>query len=307
MSNKTNISLKPIKVEKKDNTSLGKEASSLKSLVEIANELDRRGLAKEADVLDKLIKEAFIKQAYSWSKFRADFKLLSNQISKDVGSAIDRGEAAVSEAIEGAKEVGRDIQTLYNLGIDKIEESSRKALSAILDNPDVLNALSLITKIGAAGAMAFPEPATTAAGLAVLKGSAAFDILAAIGYFNKGENISGWASIVSAVVTVPAGLVYQAYKGLMLLKSSGSFVILAKAAPAALISAFIVGLEVFIEAVEGGLNKLSEPDSIIYSAINQRQAESGSVDQNKIKRNMETSGRELLAMLTSMKSDLSKA
>lgn len=49
------IYLKSIKVKKKDNTSLGKEASSLKGLVETANELDRRGLAKEADILDSII------------------------------------------------------------------------------------------------------------------------------------------------------------------------------------------------------------------------------------------------------------
>lgn len=339
-----NFSLKHNKQKLKKGARIGSMVTNnkgtymLKELTKIANELDQRGLSKEADALDELVRATLIKEAYSWREFKRDFNLLSNQVAEDVGSAVDRGEAvidkakhdlsllstqvsrdigsaidkgeavvdeAVEGAIEGAKAVGRDVEELYHLGVDKIEEGSRKALSAILDNPDIFNALSLVTKIGAAGAIAFP--ATAAPGLVALRGSAAFDILAAIGYFNKGENISGWASIVSAVVFAPAGLVFQVYKGLMLLKNSGSIVILSKAAPAALISAFIVGLEVLIEAIEGGLNELSKPDSVVSEAIKQKQAEPGSVDQEKIKSNMETSGRELLIMLNDIKSDLSKA
>ena len=98
MSNKTNISLKPIKVEKKDNTSLGKEASSLKSLVEIANELDRRGLAKEADVLDKLIKEAPTKAICSIEKSKS-IKRPNNAVPKAVENTINAVVKALMEPI----------------------------------------------------------------------------------------------------------------------------------------------------------------------------------------------------------------
>ena len=182
-----------------------------------------------------------------------------------------------------------------------------KALSVILNNPDVLDTISTIVKIGAVGAILFPEPATTAGGLVALKGSAAFDTLAAIGYFNKGKNISGWSSVVAAVLSVPAGAVFQIYKSFMLLKNSGSLVLISKEAPAALVNGLSVAIEVIIKVIEEGLNKLYDPNSIISSAIAKKKKDKPeSVDEKKIKNNMETSGRELIETLTNIKSELDK-
>ena len=182
-----------------------------------------------------------------------------------------------------------------------------KALSVILNNPDVLDTISSIVKIGAVGAILFPEPATTAGGLVALKGSAAFDTLAAIGYFNKGKNISGWSSVVAAVLSVPAGAVFQIYKSFMLLKNSGSLVLISKEAPAALVNGLSVAIEVIIKVIEEGLNKLYDPNSIISSAIAKKKKDKPeSVDEKKIKNNMETSGRELIETLTNIKSELDK-
>ena len=182
-----------------------------------------------------------------------------------------------------------------------------KALSVILNNPDVLDTISSIVKIGAVGAILFPELGSTAGGLVALKGSAAFDTLAAIGYFNKGKNISGWSSVVAAVLSVPAGAVFQIYKSFMLLKNSGSLVLISKEAPAALVNGLSVAIEVIIKVIEEGLNKLYDPNSIISSAIAKKKKDKPeSVDEKKIKNNMETSGRELIETLTNIKSELDK-
>lgn len=271
----------------------------LEKLIKLSNELDQRGLKKEADELDLLIK-----QAYSWNKFQKDLDMLTNQIGKDLDAGVEKAKLVTDEVVGGVKEVGKDVKSLVNMGLDEAEKAAKEAARAILKNPDVLNALSLFTKIGAAGAMAFPEPATTAAGIAVLKGSGVLDLLAAIGYFNKGENISGWSSIISAVVTVPAGVIYKAYKGIMILKSSGSMVLLRKAAPVSMVSAVIVGLEIMIEVIENGLNQIADASSSVSTAMNMAKEESSEIDLQKIKRNMKASGKVLTTTLKSIKSEL---
>ena len=93
----------------------------------------------------------------------------------------------------------------------------------------------------------------------------------------------------------------------MLLKNSGSLVLISKEAPAALVNGLSVTIEVIIKVIEEGLNKLYDPNSIISSAIAKKKKDKPeSVDEKKIKNNMETSGRELIETLTNIKSELDK-
>lgn len=270
-----------------------------KELIKLSNELDRRGLYKEADELDLLIK-----QAYSWSKFKQDLDLLTTQVSKDLDAGLDKAKVVTDEVVGGVKEVGKDVSSLVNMGKDEVEKAISAAASAILKNPDVLNALSLITKIGAAGAIAFPEPGTSAAGAVVLRGSGVLDLLAAIGYFHKGENISGWASLISAAVIVPAGIIFKAYRGLMLLRNSGGIVILRKTAPAALVAGFEAGLDILIEIIEEGLNQISDENSSVSIAMNMAKEEVGSIDLQQVKNNLLASGKEISATFREIRSEI---
>jgi len=192
----------------------------------------------------------------------------------------------------------------------KEPEENSTFVDAILNNPDVVDTLSLGTKIGSLGAIAFPVagPGTTAAGVAGMKASIVLDLIAAIGYFNKGESISGlfslFAAAVGTLITIPKPLLFQFYKTLLNLKSSGSFILIAKEAPQWLVASVETGIDVLLEATEAVTNDLNT-GSIISSAIaKEKEDKPESVDEEKIRKNIETSSREVIKNLTDIKSEL---
>ena len=174
----------------------------------------------------------------------------------------------------------------------------------VFNNPDVVDALSLGTKFASLGAIVLLK--SPAAGSAGLKASIGFDVIAAIGYFNKGKNINGLFSLFSAFVSglIPKQLFFQFYKTLMSLKSSGSLILLAKQAPLWLITSVETGIDVLLEATEAVTNDLIA-GSIISSAIaKEKENKPESVDEKKIRKNIETSSREIIKNLNDIKSEL---
>jgi hypothetical protein len=176
----------------------------------------------------------------------------------------------------------------------------------VFNNPDVVDNLSLGTKFVSLGAIVWPDPATTAGGLAGMKASIVLDVIAAIGYFNKGENISGLFSLFAAFASglIPKQLFFQFYKTLMSLKGSGSFILIAKEAPLWLVTSVETGIDVLLEATEAVTNDLNT-GTIISSAIaKEKEDKPESVDEKKIRKNIETSSREVIKNLTDIKSEL---
>ncbi len=176
----------------------------------------------------------------------------------------------------------------------------------VFNNPDVVDNLSLGTKFVSLGAIVWPDPATTAGGLAGMKASIVLDVIAAIGYFNKGENISGLFSLFAAFASglIPKQLFFQFYKTLMSLKGSGSFILIAKEAPLWLVTSVETGIDVLLEATEAVTNDLNT-GTIISSAIaKEKEDKPESVDEKKIRKNIETSSREVIKNLNDIKSEL---
>ena len=196
-------------------------------------------------------------------------------------------------------------------GKEPEEEPDSGFVDAMLDNPvfnnpDVVDNLSLGAKFVSLGAIVWPDPATTAGGLAGMKASIVLDVIAAIGYFNKGENISGLFSLFAALAggLIPKQLFFQFYKTLMSLKGSGSFILIAKEAPLWLVTSVETGIDVLLEATEAVTNDLNT-GTIISSAIaKEKEDKPESVDEKKIRKNIETSSREVIKNLTDIKSEL---
>jgi len=169
----------------------------IKELSKIANELDKRGLVKEADIVD-----ALLKKAYSPSNALRDLK---------------GGAGAVKEVLydtpkrQWSKGVGQTLEVAGEEASEVASKAMQDAFSAIINNPDYAEWLSIGTKIAAAAAIIFPEPATSAGGVAAMKASGFLDVIAAIGYAKAGRNVEAFFSLVASIAVIPAGPLYRIF------------------------------------------------------------------------------------------------
>jgi len=224
----------------------------IKDLIIIANTLDSKGLCKEADALDQIIKE-----------------------SLDGSGLLQHVESAPPSSGKGVYEL-------------------------LMGNPEVLEVISIFGKVAAAGAIVWPDPVTTAGGIAAMKGTMLIDITAAIGYFKKGENLNGFFNLLSAAITVPAGAALRAFNLLKSLRSSGGIILLAKHAPARFIAALSLGVEGLISIIGSVTEQIEDKESNLAVTI-LREDPSGRSEGG-----IKAASEEIMAELWLIKDHLSK-
>jgi hypothetical protein len=254
----------------------------LKELAKIANELDGLGLIKEADHVDLLLK-----RSYAQDPFQEDTLRLAAIISE--GSGRSQLELQRDFWVERGP---RETMGLF----------AEEASEVIMGNPDTISFISFATKAASIGAIMFPEPATTAAGVATLRGSAALDILAAIGYFKQGQGLNGWFSILSAILFLPAGPALKAFMFFRKLRNSGQFILMAKSAPLSFTSGLVMGIEGLLDIVKKGLEEIGDDESNLGKSIVTVSA--SQADADAVKGTIKQSGEELSAELRLMKAQI---
>ena len=105
--------------------------------------------------------------------------------------------------------------------------------------------------------------------MAVLKSTAIADIIAATGYFKKGQNLKGFFSVLSAIVVVPAGPALKAFNYLKTLRVGNKIVLLSKHAPKTFIAALLVGIDGLIEIVDAVVENVNDEESILSTTISE--------------------------------------
>jgi hypothetical protein len=264
-----------------------------KELIKIANELDERGLSKEASTLDQITKESLDgsgllrhveNKRNNPSSKDSDPLLDISDIKKRVGEGLDEFGEYMLDTGEGlydsTKAIYKDVSTAIGEGVDATSTAigegvdaasavGRETYESIISSPDTVATVSIITKIVAAAAVAFPEPTTTGAGMAVLKSTAIADIIAATGYFKKGQNLKGFFSVLSAIVVVPAGPALKAFNYLKTLRAGNKIVLLSKHAPKTFIAALLVGIDGLIEIVDAVVENVNDEESILSTTISE--------------------------------------
>ena len=257
----------PTKVKKKK-----KSFMMLKELIKIANELDGRGLAKEADVIDIFI----FKHALNIEDIKeVVWNAPKRQWSKGVGETL---EAAGEEASE------------------VISDASQAAFDAILNNPENVEWASIFAK-GAGITMALTGVGA-GPGILLLKGSTVADVAAAFGYFEKGKNLNGWFSLLAAAVIVPATITIKGFNSFRKLRALGGFGRLKS--KYAWIEKIRFGLLAFVEIMLALVNSATSE----AVALMEKSAPRIIKEKEKIISNMKTSGNELIAELKRWRSDL---
>ena len=147
-----------------------------------------------------------------------------------------------------------------------LEDAVDDFLDALAENADLMDGLSLAAKGVGIGLVAFPEPSTTAAGMAILKGSTALDALAAIGYTRQEDYNAAAFSALGAVASARAGDVMKFYKQLVRLRNKVSknkpiLYLLKKKAPAWAWVGITLSMETSLQTAEAGLeHAMSEED-----------------------------------------------
>ena len=185
--------------------------------------------------------------------FRGDSSVIAHQ----------QRPKAVKDADEDAAQPLVDtLDDVYNMAKDAVGDF----VDTILDNPDTMNALSLGAKVVGAGLTLFPEPATTAVGLSILKGSSAFDVAAAAGYASEGDRNEAIFSVMSALLFANAKNAQQFYRSASKLRNklrnlrnnTSIFYLLKKGTPSWAWAGAALSLEAAISAAKQAVEEIED-------------------------------------------------